>query len=317
LRLRHAQLNIGGAWKWSTWVPAGPKVFTLSNLYLYKAWADNRVEMKAGYIYNDIEFMGLQIGGSSATAAQGVYAVLPNQVGMSYYPLPAPSLNLKVRGPRRVYWKGAAQRSLDPGGAAATLNRNQSGLRFLPKGDKLLLINELGYQRASSVTAGQVWIRGGLLYNNTLYTNKATDAKEAGNYCGYFLADFQIRKTQPEKPGQGVYVGGTYMAAPAKYNSYSSYYEGRVYQRAPFRSRPDDLASLVASYRGYSKYVTGALASQNKSFWRSSTSLTASYSIHISQGMYLSAGLSYVYGPTITPRASNPLTANINWSTYL
>jgi hypothetical protein len=48
---------------------------------------------------------------------------------------------------------GSGQRSLDAAGGLATQARNQSGFRFAPKGDKLLLINEAGYLRASSPTA--------------------------------------------------------------------------------------------------------------------------------------------------------------------
>jgi porin len=50
LHLRNAQLNIGGAWRWATWNPAGPKTIALSTLYLYKMWREHQFEMKAGYI---------------------------------------------------------------------------------------------------------------------------------------------------------------------------------------------------------------------------------------------------------------------------
>ena len=87
LGLSNAQLHIGAAWRWTTWDPAGPKTIALSTLYLFKMWRDHLIEMKAGYITNDTEFVGMQVGGSLATGAQGVYAVLPYQVGMSYLPL--------------------------------------------------------------------------------------------------------------------------------------------------------------------------------------------------------------------------------------
>lgn len=50
LHLHNAQLNIGGAWRWTTWNPAGPKTIALSTLYLYKMWRDHLFEMKVGYI---------------------------------------------------------------------------------------------------------------------------------------------------------------------------------------------------------------------------------------------------------------------------
>jgi len=316
LHLRNAQLNIGGAWRWTTWNPAGPKTIALSTLYIYKMWRDHQVEIKAGYITNDNEFVGMQVGGSTATSAQGVYAVLPYQVGMSYFPLTAPSLNVRLRGPKFTYIKVGAQRSLDAAGGLATQARNQTGFRFIPKGDRLLLVNEVGYQRASSPTAHYMWFRAGYLHNNTLYTNKITGQKEAGNYCSYALMDYQLYRSESGNPGHGLYVGGTAMAVPTKFNTYARYYEARVYQKAPFRSRPDDVLSLVAAYRGHSLYVTGSLAAEGKTVWRSSPSLTGSYSIHVSRGNYLTLGLGYVRGPAITPRVADTLTFTANYGLY-
>ena len=317
LHLRNAQLNIGGAWRWTTWNPAGPKTISLSTLYLYKMWREHQVEMKAGYIPNDTEFVGMQVGGSLATAAQGVYAVLPYQVGMSYFPLTAPSLNVRVRGPKGTYIKTGAQRSLDAAGGPATAARNQTGFRFIPTGDRLLLINEVGYQRAPSPIAPQTWFRAGYMYNTTLYVNKLTGRKESGNYCGYVLMDYQLTRSEAQRPGHGLYVGGTAMTAPAQFNAYNRYYEGRLYQKAPFRSRPDDVVSIVAAYRGHSKYVTGSVAAQGKTVWHGSPSLTASYSIHVSRGNYLSLGLGYVRGAAITPRVADSLTFTASWGLYL
>ncbi len=317
LHLHNAQLNIGAAWRWTTWNPAGPKTIALSSLHLYKMWRDHLVEMKAGYIVNDTEFVGLQVGGSLATAAQGVYAVLPYQVGMSYFPLTAPSLNIRIRGPNRTYLKTGAQRSLDAAGGSATVARNQTGFRFIPKGDGLLLINEVGYQRASSPSARQTWFRAGYLHNSTLYPNKVTGRRESGNYCAYALMDYQLHRSEPQNPGHGLYVGGTAMVAPAKFNAYDRYYEARLYQKAPFRSRPDDVLSFVAAYRGHSKYVTSSLAAQGKTVWNCSPSLTGSYSMHVSRGNYLSLGLGYVRGAAITPRVADTITFTASWGLYL
>ena len=317
LGLDNAQLNFGGAWRWTNWNPAGPKTIAMSTLYLYKGWVDDRVEVKAGYITNDTEFVGIQVGGALATGAQGVYAVLPYQVGMSYFPLTAPAFNLGLRGPKGSYVKIGAQRSLDAAGGASTVARNPTGFRFIPEGNGLLLINEVGYRRASSPTAHQAWFRAGYLHNGTHYTNKKTGQLESGNYCAYVLVDYQLRKSASGSPGRGLYVGGTAMMAPAQFNAYDRYYEARLYRRAPFESRPDDLLSFVAAYRGHSKYVTGSLAAQGKTVWQSSPSLAGSYSFHAARGNYLTLGLSYVRGPAITPRVADTLTFTATWGLYL
>jgi porin len=308
LHLAQAQLNVGFAWKWSNWGPAGPNATTMSTLYLFRRWGDRRVEMKAGYNINDQEFVGLQVGGSSSTGAQGVYATLPFEVGMSYYPLMAPSLNFRFRAPGRTYFKTAAQRSLDAAGGQSTIDRNPSGLEFLQEGNGLLLINEVGFQRASSARTRQTWFRAGYLWNSTLSTNKGTGEQEDGNYCVYGLIDLQLRRRDPARPAQGLYLGGSAMTVPSKFNAYDRCYELRVYQRAPFASRPTDVLTFIASYRGHSKYVTDALAAQGKTYWTDSRSFTGTYTLHLTRGSYLSLSAGYQRGAAITPRVDTALT---------
>jgi hypothetical protein len=96
-----------------------------------------------------------------------------------------------------------------------------------------LLINEVGFQRASSATTRQAWFRTGYMRNSTLYTNKGTGQQESGNYCAYALVDYQLRAPNPGRPSQGLYLGGSAMTVPSKFNAYDRYYEIRVYQRAP------------------------------------------------------------------------------------
>lgn len=315
--LRQAQLNAGFGWRYSTWQPASPNTLAMTSLYVFKRWGDRRAEMKAGYLTNDLEFVGLQVGGSTSTGAQGVYAVLPNEVGMSYFPLTAPSFNLRLRGRGYSYVKAAAQRSLDAAGGQSTVDHNQSGFRFRPDGNGLLMISEAGYQRPSTPAARQAWFRAGYMRNSTRYTNRATGQPETGNYCGYVLMDYQVRQPVPTSPARGLFLGGTAMTVPSEFNPYDRYYEARVYQRGPFESRSTDVLTLIASYRGHSRYVTGALLAQGKTVWQNSASLTSTYTIHASRGNYLSLSLGYVRGGAISPRVSNSLTFTANWSLYL
>lgn len=316
LHLRHAQLYMGGAWNWVSWNPAGPKTLQLWALYFYKEFGNDRVEVKAGYIANNMNFVGLFVGGSTAAGSQGVYAVLPYEAGMSYFPMTAPSLNVLVRGPKHTYLKTAAQRSFDPKGGPTEVARNHSGFRFLPHGDKLVLINEGGYEREASTKAHEAWLRGGLIYNTTAYKNETTGQPESGNYCGYVLMDYQLFQSNAEHPKQGIYAGGSFMAVPERLNAYARYYEARMYKEAPFRARPGDLLSVVASRTGYSRIFTDEYVSEGKTVWRAGTTLTGSYSMHVARGNYVTLGLSYVAGPAITPRVPNALNVLVNWSMY-
>jgi porin len=316
LHLRRAQLYMGAVWNWVTWNPAGPKTLQVWDLYFYKALGEDRVEIKAGYIANNMSFVGLFVGGSTATGTQGVYAVLPYEVGMSYFPLTAPSFNVRIHGPKNTYLTTAAQRSIDPEGGPREVQRNHTGFRFIPHGDKLVLINEGGYLRASSADRPEAWLRAGYIYNTTSYRNEATGHSESGNYCAYALMDYQLTRPDPEHPKHGLYAGGSYMTVPEKMNAYARYYEARLYKEALFRTRPDDIISALASRTGYSKYFTDNLVADGKTVWRAGTTLTGSYSLRASPGNYVSLGLSYVYGPALTPRVPNAFTFIANWSLF-
>jgi hypothetical protein len=61
------------------------------------------------------------------------------------------------------------------------------GLEFLQDGNGLLLINEVGFKRASSATTRQAWFRTGYLRNSTLYVNNTAGEPQSGNYCAYAL----------------------------------------------------------------------------------------------------------------------------------
>lgn len=317
LHLRRAQLYMGGVWNWVTWNPAGPKTIQLWDLYFYKSLARNRVQLKTGYISMNLEFVGLFVGGSSANGGQGVYAVLPYEVGMSYFPLTAPAVLVRLQGPHNWYLKSAAQRSLDPNGGPTEVARNATGFRFDPHGDKLLSLNEAGYLRDASTNGRERWLRMGYFWNATRYTNVATGAQQSGNYCTYILLDGQI--TQPsrsEASDHGFYAGASFMAVPGALNDYSRYEEFRMYEKAPFRSRPADLVTFVASHTSYSRLATNSLVAQGKSVWRGGSTFTGGYALHAGAGNYIGAGLSYLYGPAITPHVPNALTFTVSLTNY-
>ncbi len=314
--LHHAQLMACGFWNWVSWRPAGPKTFQIYGLYLFKALDGDRVEVKGGYVGNNLEVIGLAVGGAAATAAQGVYAVLPFEVGLSYAPLTAPSFNLRIRGPKHTYIKAVAQRSLDPKGGPTEVARNATGFRFIPHGDKLLLFGEAGYKRPSNAAYGQVWLRAGFMHNSTPYTDLETGKAEPGNHAAFALIDYQLRRPDRLESGHGLYLGATAMTADARFNAYDSYYELRLYQKAPLRSRPFDMASLVGYHSGHSADLTHSLLASGHTVWGASSSLTGSYAVRIHPGQYMSIGLSYVHGPAITPRVHDALVGSASYIVF-
>lgn len=316
LGLHKAQLTINGQLQQATWGPAQPTAFTIDSLYFYKEFGEDRVEMKIGYLTTDFQFIGLQVGGQVTSGAQGVYAVLPYEVGISYTPVPAPVITLKYRWDGCLYLKGAVQRAGEPGSEEAALHRDALGLRFLPHGDKLLLVGEAGLKRPPASGKLSQWYRAGYIANNTPYPNLATGHIQSGNYCAYILADHQLWQPQASNPGRGIYAGGSAMFVPASLDAYRQYDEARVYYAAPFRNRPDDFTSIVASYTAFSQDYLHTLAAAGKSYWRSSNSVTGSYTVRLARGTYLGLGLSYVNGPSITPKVPAALTFTAQTSVF-
>jgi porin len=310
------QLTIDAELQQASWNPAAPAAATMESLYLYREFGEDRVEVKLGYLTTDFQFIGLQVGGQVASGAQGVYAVLPYEVGVSYSPLPAPAVTLKYRWDGGPYLKAAAQRAGEPGSEEDALKRDAVGLRFLPRGDKLVLIGEAGLKQPSKSAKLGAWYRAGWIANNTPYTSLRTGLKQSGNYCGYLLADHQLWQPLPSNPGRGVYAGASAMVVPASLDVYRTYYEGRVYYEAPFRTRPDDFVSIVASYTDISRDYLRNLAAAGKAYWRASDSVTGSYTAHLARGTYLGVGLSYVNGPTISPKVPSALTFTAQTSVF-
>jgi porin len=308
LGLRHSQLNINGELQQASWAPAQATAWTLSSLYFYHEFGHDRAELKFGYLTTDFQFIGLQVGGQVASGAQGVYAVLPYEVGLSHGASPAPVVTLKYRWDSGFYVKGAVQRALEPGSEATVLHRDHFGLRFLPQGDKLLWVSEGGLKRSARADRKQEWIRLGYIGNDTPYTSLRTGQKKSGNYCAYALADRQLTQPSVSKPGRGLYAGGSAMVVPADLDAYRLYYEARLYYSSPFRSRPGDFASVVSSYTAYSQDKLRALDEAGKSYWRASSSITGSYTLRMARGTYLGVGMSYVNGPSITPKVPSALT---------
>lgn len=74
------------------------------------------------------------------------------------------------------------------------------------------------------------------------------------------------------------------------------------------------MLSVLLSRTGYSRIFTNNRVSQSKTVWRAGTALTGSYSLRASRGQYLSLGLSYDYGPAITPRVPNAFNVLANWT---
>ncbi|RXH54685.1 carbohydrate porin [Granulicella sibirica] len=307
LGVKGGQLEVMGTVQKISWNAGGPNAIGFGALAYYQSLFKGHLELKGGYIDNDFEYVGTAIGGQASSGSLGVFASLPFEVGMSYLPMTTPAFNVNVHYPHHVYTKIGLQRSMDPKGGVTEAARDTIGLRFAPKGDGLLTIYEGGYQHDADAKTHQMWLRGGYMYNTTHFTNLKTGGQTTNNMLGYLLADRQLWKTDPAQPYRGLYAGVSAMDAPATQNSYSQYYEARLYMRAPFHSRPADMASIVSSHTTYSPYAKYNAVASGSTYWNGATSLTGSYTLRLARGTYFTPGISYTNGPDIAPRNKSSL----------
>lgn len=120
-------------------------------------------------------------------------------------------------------------------------------------GTRGLFVDEFGYKREATPTLLYSWVRFGAMYNNSTFRDYSKTVAAGGLVRGpigptidgdsgfYFLADQQVSQFAPDTPTlayRGIYIGGTAMYAPPQTTPVIEYFEGRLYSRGPFESRP-------------------------------------------------------------------------------
>ncbi|MGY8681756.1 carbohydrate porin [Bradyrhizobium sp. UFLA05-153] len=314
------QIVVGAGANAYTWYGAGPNRSGLTMATFYQTFLDRTFELKLGYIDNAWEFVGASVGGSLASSVFGPTGSIHYQGGLNNTNVPTPGVIFKYNIDRHFYDKATAQRSVSPDGQVAEVNANPNAVNWTVSNAGVLYLDEFGYKRDAAPSLPQMWIRAGAAYNTSDYKNKQiTGIRTEGNSFYYFLADRQLWQNVPVKgsAGRGIYAGFSVMYAPPELNTISQYYEGRLYGKGLFNSRPDDMISLVLTDTVFSKYLVEQALLSNKLAHTDSKSVTISYNAHVAPGIYGSLGLGYVNHPTsvtytkTTGSALNAL-ANLN-----
>lgn len=279
----------------------GPNSTRIGRLAYYQPLFGKKVELKVGYFDNGFEFLGTQTAGSLAGGTLGPQASVPNEVGLSYSGFATPTVDVRINLKNHFYTKFAFQRSLPPGGATPEVAANSSGLRFHVPGTGLLMIDEVGWDRAAAPGQMGTWVRAGGIYNTTNYT-RFLGGTTKDNWAAYLAVDRQVFQIDDAKPNRGLYVGGTVNYAPPQQNFVSQYYEGRIYGVGLIDKRPFDLASLIANVNVYSKdglLARTALGQKNN---KATYSAIGSYAYRVIPGLYFQPGLGVVVNPIYSPR---------------
>lgn len=339
------QLQFSWLFTYATFQGFVPNAFAVNLLAYYQTVFDRRLEIRFGILPSQREFVGQGIGGNVATTT-GPANTIVSQLGMSETPVSTPSVVVTANLTDTVYNQVAVMRSLVVNGPTGnpffdTHELNPTNLRwnvntssYSPTaevgapGTRALFVEEIGYKRRATPASRYTWARLGAMYNNSTFHDFTKSVADGGLMRGpigptvhgnagfYFLADQQVWKpaaSSPAAAGRGIYLGATFMYARPRTTAATRYYEGRLYSRGPFRSRPTDLTSLVVFRQVYSPHLVANLNTLHDqgTYGASETwSATGSYLAHLMPGVYAGVGLSYLKNPSqasyFGPSKANP-----------
>lgn len=295
------QIVVGGTAVNTNWNPLGPRTASLGTASYYQTFLNKRLEVKAGYFANGLEFLGTYVGGSLASGVFGPNASIPVEQGQNSLVFATPGINVKANFPGNFYTKLGVQRAISPDGSVVENQQNPSAVRFKVPNAGAFIIDETGYRVPATPGGPQTWVRAAASYTSSNYQNfDRPGTRSNHNYGLFLLADRQLLQTAPAAgtAAQGIYAGFSVMYAPPALNRFSQYYEARLYGLGLVPGRPLDLISFVATSNVFSDNLVQAARAAGRRAHSSSEAYTASYSTHVSPGVNLNVGVSYIDNPT-------------------
>ena len=338
------QLQYSGFHTYATWQGFVPDVLTTNFLAYYQTLFDRQLEIKFGLLANQNEFVGQTVGGNFVTTGGPASSVI-TLLGMSASPVSTWSFRLTGHF-GKFYNETAVMRSLVVNGPTGNpifdtdalnptrFDWNVNTSSYSPTaevgapGTGELFVNEFGYKQDPAAALPYTWVRAGAMYNNSTFHDFTKSVAEGGLIQGaigptvdgnagfYLLADQQIWQSAPDSAKtayRGLYAGATFMYARPQTTPITQYYEGRLYLKAPFASRPKDLVSLVGYYQVNSPYLVDNFNTLNAlgTYGKPETwSVTAGYLANLRPGVYLTLGLNYTANPSqafyFGPSQANP-----------
>lgn len=287
----------------TNWNPAGPNGLYLGEASYYQTFLDKKVEVKVGLLQNSVEFLGAQVGGSLASGVFGPNAGIPVENGLNSSGFPTYGVNVRLNLPANFYTKATVQRAISPDGSLAERSNNPTGTNLKVSHAGVLALDEVGYRIDPSPGQMQMWIRGAASVTTSRNRELShTQNREQPNYGLYLLADRQLLQTAPNagfgSSRRGIYAGFTFEHTPSYFDTFSTYYEGRLYGFGLIPGRPNDLLSFVANHSDFSGNAVNAARSRGLLAHDGVSTLTASYGAIVLPGVNVNVGLSFTDHPT-------------------
>ncbi|UWU75748.1 carbohydrate porin [Bradyrhizobium huanghuaihaiense] len=297
------QIIVGTEQQSWTWQPGGPDRWGINTIAYYQTFLDRKLEFKVGYLMNSYELAGTVVGGNPGANVFGPSSNVLYQGGMNFAPAPTPSLNLTYHFDDRLYNKVSLQRSTSPDGVFAHITANPTGLNWSTANAGILLLDESGYRNRAAPGLPETWLRAGVGFNNSHYTNLAhpTQPRADENSLYYVAADRQLWQSHVhDTASRGIYGGFSVMGAPPDLNKVSQYYEVRL-------------------YTVWSGFAVDAAAAKGNLVHRDAKAISGTYTAHLGPGIYASLGLTYIDHPTsitYTPQIGHALNFSASTSIF-
>lgn len=289
-----------------------PTGFAINSLYVSQRFNDGREQLQYGYDELGNQFYGFSLGTNSTTSPAGVGSSIPYEVGFIFNKS-APEINFRLASANKhFYERFGITRSVNPKGPQADWESNNFwGLKWHIPGADALYINELGYQVDPAPQQKMMWIRQGVIYNESSFPNFHCGYAD-GNYAYYLVNDYQLMQTDATQPFRGLYVNLKADYAPPDRNVYTGDVGITPYLLGPF-GQPYDVLALSYSFDQLSSSFQRMRQASGFSAADYSRNYALSYVHRLARGIYLSNQLSYTVNPIPSPKQP----ASFTWMSSL
>lgn len=302
--------TLGGSGSYYSYDGDGPREAYISQLSARIPFYDDRVVVQFGYFSLASQFYGTLLGNNIAASTLGPASGFLAQTGAQGFK-PSPGLDIRLYSEdKKFYNHFGVARSISPHGIFADSDDNRLGLEFNTTDAKSILINEVGYRVEAGPDNKKVWLRGGVVYNDSNYTRLDDPNKTNKNYGSYLVGDVQL--TQPDKtlPYKGWYVNAYANQSRENVNGGPGAFGGSLYSLGPFDSRPYDLFAIGFARNQYSSWARKNAAAAGIDYAEATDSITLSYAYRVMRGIYVQTALIHNDNPTFAPKLDSSLSAN-------
>jgi porin len=296
-----AQLTIGGYWYTSSFFKQ-ERYTGFATLAVNQRFWNGVIELQYGYFPLLHDFYGVILGGNSAAAAFGPASSVLVSSGVSQIsPTPAAQLVLRDPESQHFYDTFIVSRSTSPAGLVTEEHYNPQGLRFSVPGTGAIFVDEIGYKRPALPEANSLWVRGGVVVNNSNYKLLDKTVPKATEHNSAVYGAVTAQLISPYSDKRGLYVDAKVDYSPKNVNVFAHDYSFTLFDLGPFAARSKDMVSLSWSESYFSADARKSETAIGVRSASTTSSLALSYAYHLVRGIYITTSLSKTWNPSFAP----------------